>query len=81
MKATKKQIAEVSQKAAEMNFSVELALATLEKTSASIYNAIGAQGVVESSIRANSSDFVNTLERNIQGSMSHILAKRNGTIN
>lgn len=80
MKATKKQIAEVSKAAEEINFSVELALATLNNCSASIYNAIGAQGIVESSIRANSSDFVNTLERNIQGSMSHILAKRNGTI-
>ena len=80
MKATKKQIAEVSKAAEEMNFSVELALATLERTSTSIYAAIGAQGVVESSMRANSANFVNTLERTIQNSMSHKLAKRNGYI-
>ena len=80
MKATKKQIAEVSKIAEENNFSVELALSTLERTSASIYNAIGAQGVVESSMRANSSNFVNTLERTIKSSMSHKLAERNGYI-
>lgn len=62
MKATKKQIAEVSAIAVEMNFSVELAVHTLETCSASIYKAIGAKGVVESSIRANSKYFVDTLE-------------------
>ena len=60
MKATKKQIAEVSKIANEMNHPVEQALHTLTNCSASIYAAIGAKGVVESSIRANSKNFVNT---------------------
>lgn len=61
MKATKKQIAEVTAVANEMNFSVELALRTLSNCSSSIYKAIGAKGVVESSVRANSKYFVDTL--------------------
>jgi len=61
MKATRKQIAEVSQMAEEMNFSTKLALHTLANCSASIYNAIGAKGIVESSMRANSKYFVDTL--------------------
>ena len=62
MKATKKQIAEVTAIALEMNFSADLAVSSLSNCSASIYKAIGAKGVVESSIRANSRHFVNTLE-------------------
>ena len=50
MKATKKQTAEVTAIAIEMNHSVELALRTLSNCSKSIYDAIGAKGVVESSI-------------------------------
>jgi hypothetical protein len=70
MKATKKQITEVTEKANEMNFSVELALNTLLRSSVSIYNAIGATGIVESSMNANAAKFVDTLE----------LAKRNNPI-
>ena len=62
MKATKKQIADVNAKANELNFSVELALNTLSNCSKSIYDVIGAEGVVKSSIRANSEHFVNTLD-------------------
>jgi hypothetical protein len=62
MKATKKQIAEVTRAAEEMNFSAKLAVHTLANCSTSIYNAIGAKGVVESSMRANSKYFVDTLE-------------------
>lgn len=61
MKATKKQIAEVTKIANELGFSVEMSIKTLENTSASIYKAIGAVGVVESSMRANSKYFVDTL--------------------
>ena len=61
MKATKKQIQEVTTAAKKMNFSSELALHTLSNCSLSIYKAIGAHGVVESSIRANSKHFVDTL--------------------
>ena len=53
MKATKSQIAEVTAKAIEINVDVNQALATLSKTSALIYKAIGAQGVVEASVKAN----------------------------
>ena len=53
MKATKKQTVEVTAIAIEMNHSVELALRTLLSCSKSIYDAIGAKGVVESSISAN----------------------------
>ena len=70
MKATKKQIAEVSRIAKEMNFSVELALNTLSNCSSSIYNAVGATGIVESSMRANADNFVDTLE----------IAKRNDPV-
>jgi len=49
MKATKKQTAEVTAIAIEMNHSVEKALFTLSNCSKSIYDAIGAKGVVESS--------------------------------
>ena len=62
MNATKKQIAEVTRVAEEMNFSSVLAISTLLKCSASIYSVIGAKGIVESSMRANSKYFVNTLE-------------------
>lgn len=62
MKATKKQIAEVTAIATQMNFPVDLALQTLSGCSKSIYDAIGAEGVVKSSIRANSEHFVNTLD-------------------
>ena len=62
MKATKRQIAEVTEIANEMNFSSEKAIHTLLNCSLSIYKAIGARGVVESSIRANSKHFVDTLE-------------------
>ena len=62
MKATKKQLEEVKAMAIEMNFSTDLAIKTLQNCSLSIYKAIGAKGVVESSIRANSKYFVDTLE-------------------
>ena len=62
MKATKKQIEEVTAIANEMDFSTDLAIKTLQNCSLSIYKAIGARGVVESSIRANSKHFVDTLE-------------------
>jgi len=62
MKATKKQIEEVTAIATEMNFSADLAIKTLQTCSLSIYKVIGAKGVVESSIRANSKHFVDTLE-------------------
>ncbi len=52
MKATKKQIEEVTRVAKEMNYSVEKALSTLSKCSKSIYDAIGAKGVVEASMKA-----------------------------
>ena len=61
MKATKRQIAEVTETANLMNFSVEKALYTLSNCSLNIYKIIGSKGVVESSIRANSKFFVNTL--------------------
>jgi hypothetical protein len=53
MKATKKQTAEVTAIAIEMNHSVASSLATLSNCSKSIYDAIGAKGVVESSIAVN----------------------------
>lgn len=53
MKATKKQVSEVTSVAISMNHSVEKALLTLSNCSKSIYDAIGAKGVVESSISAN----------------------------
>ena len=62
MKATKKQIEEVTRVANEMNFDASLAVHTLNNCSISIYKVIGAKGVVESSIRANSKHFVDTLE-------------------
>lgn len=62
MKPTKKQIAEVTAVATEMNHPVSLAIHTLNNCSSSIYKAIGAKGVVESSIRANSEHFVDTLK-------------------
>lgn len=62
MKATKKQIEEVTAIATEMNFSADLAIKTLQTCSLSIYKVIGAKGVVESSIRANSKHFVDTIE-------------------
>lgn len=55
MKATKKQTAEVTAVAIEMNHSVELALRTLSNCSKSIYDAIGAKGIVESSISVSNS--------------------------
>jgi cyclopropane fatty-acyl-phospholipid synthase-like methyltransferase len=61
MKATKKQIAQVTEVAIQMNHNVEQALHTLNNCSKSIFDAIGAVGVVESSIRANSKHFVDTL--------------------
>ena len=62
MKATKKQLEEVKAMAIEMKFSTDLAIKTLQNCSLSIYKVIGAKGVVESSIRANSKYFVDTLE-------------------
>lgn len=53
MKATKKQIAEVTAKAIELNVDINSALSTLAKTSAVIYKAIGAQGVVEAAEKAH----------------------------
>lgn len=52
MKATKKQIAEVTEIANQMNVSVENALSTLSNCSLSIYKVIGAKGVVEASVEA-----------------------------
>jgi hypothetical protein len=54
MKATKKQTAAVTEIAISMNFSVEKALSTLSNCSKSIYDAIGAKGVVEAAISAHS---------------------------
>lgn len=51
MKATKKQIAEITAKAIEMNCDVELALSIIPLTSKSVYDAIGAVGVVETAIK------------------------------
>ena len=51
MKATKKQIAEITAKAIEMGCDVELALSILPLTSKSVYDAIGAKGVVETAIK------------------------------
>ena len=62
MKATKKQIKEVTVIAIEMNHPVEMALSTLANCSKSIYDAIGAKGVIESSIRSNSKHFVDTIK-------------------
>jgi len=69
MKATKKQTAEVTAIAIEMNHSVEKALQTLSNCSKSIYDAIGAKGVVESSISAN----------NYKGSVAALKASQNTT--
>lgn len=63
MKATKKQIEEVTAKAIEMNFSIELALRTLSFCSASMYKSMGAEGVVNSSINSNSSNHVDVLSQ------------------
>ena len=52
MKATKKQIAEVTEVAKQMNVNVEDALSTLNNVSASIYKVIGAKGVVETCVEA-----------------------------
>jgi len=51
MKATKKQISEVTAAAIEMNVPVANALTTLSNCSASIYACIGAKGVVESAAK------------------------------
>ena len=52
MKATKKQIAEVTAEAIKQGYNVDSALRTLNACSLSIYKAIGAEGVVRSSARA-----------------------------
>jgi hypothetical protein len=57
MKATKKQTTEVTAIAIEMNHSVEMALRTLSNCSKSIYDVIGAKGVVESSIATKNSPY------------------------
>ena len=62
MKATKKQIAEVTEVSNQMGANVEQSLHALSNCSKSIYDAIGAKGVVKSAIRANSKHFVNTLD-------------------
>jgi hypothetical protein len=67
MKATKKQTAQITEIAIEMNYSVEKALSTLSNCSKSIYDAIGAKGVVESSISAN----------NYKGSAATLKASQN----
>jgi hypothetical protein len=67
MKATKKQTAQITAIAIEMNYSVEKALSTLSNCSKSIYDAIGAKGVVESSISAN----------NYKGSAATLKASQN----
>jgi hypothetical protein len=62
MKATKKQIAEVTEIANEMNCEINYALSTLANCSLSIYKVIGSKGVVESAIRAHSKHFVDTMK-------------------
>lgn len=52
MKATKKQISEVTAEATKQGVNIESALKTLSNCSLSIYKAIGAEGVVRSSIKA-----------------------------
>lgn len=52
MKASKKQIAEVTRIAEEMKADLSNALSTLNNCSLSIFKAIGAKGVVESSLKA-----------------------------
>ena len=47
MKATKKQIAEVTAKAIEMNVDVDLAISMLAECSAAMYKVMGAEGVVK----------------------------------
>jgi len=54
MKATRKIKEEIEKAANEAGFSVEKALKTLANCSPSIYKAIGAAGVVRSSIQVNS---------------------------
>jgi hypothetical protein len=53
MKASKSQIAEITTVANQMNVSMSQVLNTLANCSVSIYNVIGAKGLVESSIKAN----------------------------
>lgn len=62
MKATKKQIAEVTAVAIEVGVNVAEALKTLSLASASIYKAIGAKGVVRTTKRVLSPDYVDTME-------------------
>jgi prefoldin subunit 5 len=52
MKATKKQIAEITAVANQMGVKAESALATLNNVSASIYKVIGAKGVVETCVES-----------------------------
>lgn len=53
MTPTQKQIAEVTHEAISNNYSIQRALSTLNNSSASIYKAIGAKGIVEASIEAS----------------------------
>lgn len=53
MKASKSEIAEITAVANQMNVSISQVLNTLSSCSASIYATIGAKGLVESSIKAN----------------------------
>jgi len=53
MKATKSQIAAVTEVANQMNVNVAQALSSLAACSLSIYKVIGVKGVVESSVVAN----------------------------
>lgn len=62
-----------------------MSIKTLENTSASIYKAIGAVGVVESSMRANSKYFVDTLslakEANKRCSIASLMTEKEKAIN
>lgn len=62
MKATKKQIEAVTAEATKRNFSVEYALNTLNNCSKSIYDVIGAEGVVESSMNTHNANHVDVLQ-------------------
>ena len=77
MKATKKQIQEVTIEANNAGFSVEKALHTLSNCSLAMYKILGAKEIVESSIRANSDDFVDTLEQTKKSQAVYISKNRN----
>ncbi len=77
MKATKKQITEVTAIANDFDFSVEFALSTLSNCSASIYKVIGAIGVVESAMKAHSVNFFDRLDYLKKHNPNYISRMRN----